>query len=166
MRSQCWETRSCSSKVVAITGAAGGIGRELCSYFGGEGAAIVALDRSPAVMDCAGEQRSAGVTVEAAIVDIGDASAVAEAFASVENAIGTTDILINNASATLAPSLEKTTPESFAANVKANVTGAYNCCHAVLPAMKAKKAGAIVNIGSVNGLMAFGDPPTAPARRE
>ena len=38
-------------KVVAVTGAAGGIGQELCRHFGGEGAAIAALDRSPAVTE-------------------------------------------------------------------------------------------------------------------
>jgi NAD(P)-dependent dehydrogenase (short-subunit alcohol dehydrogenase family) len=41
--------------------------------------------------------------------------------------------------------------------VNANLNGAYNCAQAVLPAMKERRAGVIVNIGSVNGLWALGD---------
>jgi NAD(P)-dependent dehydrogenase (short-subunit alcohol dehydrogenase family) len=41
--------------------------------------------------------------------------------------------------------------------VNVNLNGAYNCCYEVLPAMQARRAGAIVNIGSVNGLSALGD---------
>ena len=55
------------------------------------------------------------------------------------------------------PSLERTTPEGFSDDVNVNLNGAYNCAHAVLPAMKARRAGSIVNIGSVNGLSALGD---------
>ncbi len=145
-------------KVVAVTGAAGGIGRELCRHFGGEGAAIAAFDKSPAVVDFAEELRKAGIRAEAAVVDIGDAEAVANAFARLQASLGDVDILVNNAGVSSNPSLDKTTPRDFAADVNANVNGAYNCCYAVLPGMKAKRAGAIVNIGSVNGLAALGDP--------
>jgi len=145
-------------KVVAITGAAGGIGRELCRHFGGEGAAIAAFDKSQAVVDFAEELRGDGIRAEAAVVDIGDAEAVASAFARLQASLGNVDILVNNAGVSSNPSLEKTTPHDFAEDVNANVNGAYNCCYAVLPGMKAKKAGAIVNIGSVNGLAALGDP--------
>jgi len=145
-------------KVVAITGAAGGIGQELCRYFGGEGAAIAALDKSPNVMGFAEELCAAGLRAEAAIVDIGDRDAVAQACARLQAALGDVDILINNAGVSHNPTLEKTTPEGFAEDVNSNANGAYNCCHAVLPGMKAKKTGAIINIGSVNGLSALGDP--------
>lgn len=145
-------------KVVAITGAAGGIGRELCRYFGGEGAAIAAFDKVSDVTGFAEELRAAGTRAEAAIVDIGNRDAVAEAFARLQASLGGVDILINNAGVSRNPSLAKTTPEGFADDVNANVNGAYNCCYAVLPGMQARKAGAIVNIGSVNGLSALGDP--------
>ena len=48
------------NKVVAITGAAGGIGQELCRHFGDQGAAIFALDRSETVAAFAGELRGNG----------------------------------------------------------------------------------------------------------
>lgn len=145
------------NKVIAITGAAGGIGRELCRHFGGQGAAIAALDRSDTVTAFADELRGAGVTVESAVVDIVDAGAITSAFARITALIGPIDVLVNNAGVSRNPSLERTSPEGFSDDVNANLNGAYNCVHAVVPGMKARRAGAIVNIGSVNGLSALGD---------
>jgi NAD(P)-dependent dehydrogenase (short-subunit alcohol dehydrogenase family) len=153
-----------TQKVVAVTGAAGGIGRELCSYFSAHGAAIAALDRSGDVRGVADTLRRAGATAEAAVVDIGDAPGVAAAFDALSRSVGPVDILINNAGATLSPTLARTTPDSFEEDVNANLNGAFNCVHAVVPAMKARHAGVIVNIGSVNGLSAFGDPAYSAAK--
>ncbi len=146
-----------SGKVVAVTGAAGGIGRELCRHFGEEGGAVAALDRSEAVIAFAAELRSGGIRAEAAMVDIGDPAAVAAAFTSLAAALGSMDILINNAGVSTNPALDRTTPEGWRDDVNANLNGAYNCAHAVLPGMKDRRAGVIVNIGSVNGLWALGD---------
>jgi NAD(P)-dependent dehydrogenase (short-subunit alcohol dehydrogenase family) len=144
-------------KVVAVTGASGGIGRALCTHFGGEGAAIAAFDKSAAVTSFADELRSKGVRTESALVDISDPTAVAAAFAKVASALGPVDILINNAGVTRHPTLEGTTPEGFSDELDVNLTGAYACACAVLPGMKARRGGVIVNIGSVNGLYALGD---------
>jgi NAD(P)-dependent dehydrogenase (short-subunit alcohol dehydrogenase family) len=145
------------NKVVAITGAHGGIGQELCKYFGGQNAAIAALDRNESVTGFAEQLRKDGIKIEAAVVDIVDADAVRLAFANLAALLGPVDILINNAGVTRNPTLERTTPGSFKGDVDANLNGAFNCTHAVLPAMKARRSGVIVNIGSVNGLAAFGD---------
>ena len=144
-------------KVVAITGASGGIGQELCKYFGGAGAAIAAVDRRDSLISFVGQLRVEGVRIESAVVDIGDAAAVGEAFARFAAVLGPIDILINNAGASLRASLERTTPDTFRSDIEVNLNGAYNCAHAVLPGMKARRAGTIVNIGSVNGLSALGD---------
>jgi NAD(P)-dependent dehydrogenase (short-subunit alcohol dehydrogenase family) len=77
--------------------------------------------------------------------------------AAASSALGAVDVLINNAGATKHPSLEGTSPEGFSDEVRTNLTGAYNCCHAVLPEMKTRRRGVIVNVGSVNGLSALGD---------
>jgi NAD(P)-dependent dehydrogenase (short-subunit alcohol dehydrogenase family) len=91
------------------------------------------------------------------VVDIGDSAAVASAFAELIAALGPVDILVNNAGVSRNPNLERTTPEGWRDDVNANLNGAFNCSHAVLPAMKERRAGVIVNIGSVNGLGALGD---------
>lgn len=145
-------------KVVAVTGAAGGLGQEFCAYFSAQGAAIAALDRSDAVNVLAASLREANLHVAAAVVDVGDAEGVARAFADIARALGPVDILINNAGATHHPTLERTTPDGFSGDVNINLNGAFNCSHAVVPAMKARGGGVIVNIGSVNGLTALGDP--------
>ncbi len=144
-------------KVVAITGASGGIGRELCRYFGKEGARIVALDISPAVTAFAEELRSEGMPAESAVFDIGDNEAVKLAFAGLSKDFASIDILINNAGVSHNPALGRTTPEGWADDVNANLNGAYNCTHAVLAGMKQRGKGVIVNVGSVNGFSALGD---------
>ncbi len=151
-------------KVVAVTGAAGGIGKELCRLFGAEGAVIAAIDRSPAVVDFAEALKATGAKAEAAVADIDDAESVRDAFIRLFGTLGTVDILVNNAGLSRASSLDQTTPELFAADVGTNLNGAFYCCHAVIPGMKAKKAGAIVNISSVNGLNALGDPAYSAAK--
>jgi NAD(P)-dependent dehydrogenase (short-subunit alcohol dehydrogenase family) len=144
-------------RVVAITGAVGGIGQALCAHFAGQGAAIAALDRNERVLTFAEQLRSGGTTIASAVVDIVDEDAVRSAFAQVTAEVGPIDILINNAGVSRNPSLERTTPAGFKEDVDANLNGAYTCAYAVLPNMKARRRGAIVNVGSVNGLAALGD---------
>jgi NAD(P)-dependent dehydrogenase (short-subunit alcohol dehydrogenase family) len=144
-------------KVVAITGASGGIGRELCRFFGKEGAKIVAMDISPSVTAFADELRSGGISAESAIFDVGDNEAVKAAFAGLPNAFAAVDILINNAGVSKNPALGRTTPEGWRDDVNANLNGAYYCTYAVLAGMKERGKGVIINIGSVNGFSALGD---------
>ena len=106
----------------------------------------------PAVVDFAAALADEGIRAEAAVVEIADADAVAAAFAGLEKSLGPVDILVNNAGFSQQPTLERTTPESWKADVDGNLNGTYYCTHAVLPSMKERRAGAIVNIGSVNGL--------------
>ena len=147
-----------AGKVVAITGAAGGIGQALCRHFAGEGASIAAFDKSEAVTALAATLKAGGTKAEAAVVDIADAEGVSAAFAKLAAALGPVDILVNNAGGSGVPTLDATTPANWPRLVESNLNGAYYCAHAVLPGMKAKRAGVIVNIGSVNGLSALGDP--------
>jgi NAD(P)-dependent dehydrogenase (short-subunit alcohol dehydrogenase family) len=153
-----------SGKTIAITGAAGGIGQALCGYFGAEGAKIAAVDRSPSVEDFADQLRSRGYLTEFAILDIGDAKAVAESFATLAGDLGAVDVLINNAGFSKHPTFARTDPGGWRDDVNGNLNGAYNCAHAVLPGMTNKGGGAIVNVGSVNGLAALGDPAYSAAK--
>ena len=149
---------SFKNKVVAITGAAGGIGQALCRHFGAAGAAIGALDRSAAVTAFAGKLNQEGIKAASAVFDIADIDAVAAAFARIEAELGPVDILVNNAGVSDVPSLAATAPADWRRMVDTNLNGAYYCAYAVLPGMTARRSGAIVNIGSVNGFGALGDP--------
>ena len=153
-----------TGKTVAITGADGGIGQALCRYFGAEGAKIAAIDRRPSVEGFAERLRSEGFTAEFAVLDIGDAEAVARSFAALAGKLGGIDVLINNAGFSNHPTFARTDPAGWRDDVNGNLNGAYNCAHAVLPGMIEKRSGAIVNVGSVNGLAALGDPAYSAAK--
>ncbi|MEX1180877.1 MAG: SDR family oxidoreductase [Cucumibacter sp.] len=151
-------------RVVLITGAAGGIGQELARQFGNRGAAVAALDRKDDVVGFVETLTRAGIAAAAAIADIGVADQVRQAVERLRAALGPIGVLINNAGFSEQPTLEKTTPASWQSDVNGNLNGAFNCAHAVLADMKSAGAGAIVNIASVNGLMALGDPAYSAAK--
>lgn len=149
-----------AGKRVAVTGAAGGIGQTLCRLFGGEGATILAIDKSDRVLKLANDLAAEGIHARAAVVDIASAEAVADAFAE----LGEVDILVNNAGYSLHPTLAGTDPAGWQADMHGNLGGAYACAHAVLPGMVARRSGSIVNVGSVNALHALGDPAYSAAK--
>ena len=155
---------SFTGKIVAITGAVGGIGQALCRRFGQEGASIAAIDRNPSVRDFAAALTTKdGIAADAAVVDIADAGAVAEAFQRLAKR-GVVEVLVNNAGFSNNSTSAKTDPARWSEAVNVNLNGAYNCAYAVLPGMRAKGGGVIVNIGSVNALAALGDPAYSAAK--
>jgi NAD(P)-dependent dehydrogenase (short-subunit alcohol dehydrogenase family) len=151
-------------KVVAVTGGVGGIGQALCRYFGGEGASIAALDKNPDVEAFAQTLRAEGIQATAETVDIADADSVAKAFASVATKLGGVAVLVNNAGFSRHPTFARTDPQGWREEIEGNLNGAYHCAYAVLPHMKENGGGSIVNIGSVNGLGALGDPAYSAAK--
>ena len=144
-------------KVVAITGAADGIGQSLCRYFLDAGAKIAAIDKSEHVAGLAAELKAPAGLMEPAVADIGDAAQVARAFAALVAALGPIDVLVNNAGGSDHPTLAATDPAGWQREINTNLNSAYNCAHAVIPGMKARGAGVIIAVGSVNGLSALGD---------
>lgn len=153
-------SRMFANRTIAVTGAAGGIGQALCRHFAGEGAIIVALDKSSGVLAFAGAMQAGGLPVRGMVVDIGDAEAVREAFA----AAGDVDVLINNAGYSNHRTVARTDPAAWQEELNGNLNGAFNCAHAVLPGMVARGGGNIISVASVNGLMALGDPAYSAAK--
>jgi len=153
-----------AGKTIAITGAAGGIGQALCRHFGAEGARVAAIDRRDTVVEFARALTQEGVAAEAAVADIGDARAVEAAFAELASRLGAIDILINNAGVSSHTTIAATDPQGWRDDINSNLNGAYSCAHAVLPGMKSRRSGVIINIGSVNGVAALGDPAYSAAK--
>src|SRR3984885_7971705 len=85
------------NKVVAITGAAGGIGQSLCRLFLDEGAKIAAIDKKSSLVGLAAELNADAKHFAYAVADISDPHEVERAFASLTGALGPIDILVNNA---------------------------------------------------------------------
>ncbi|MCP4380604.1 MAG: SDR family oxidoreductase [Hyphomicrobiales bacterium] len=153
-----------AGQVVMITGAAGGIGTALVEQFGARGAAIAALDIKDTVNAVTRKLARDGIGAVAAVADIANAEQVARAVGEFRSALGPISILINNAGFSQSATVERTTPAIWQHDIDGNLNGAFNCAHAVLPDMKAAGGGSIVNISSVNGLAALGDPAYSAAK--
>jgi NAD(P)-dependent dehydrogenase (short-subunit alcohol dehydrogenase family) len=149
-----------SGQTVAITGAAGGIGQWLCRFFGAEGATIAALDLSDKVMEFVDTLAGESIPAIGVVADISSTKEVAEAFSR----FGDVHLLINNAGVSRHPTLATTDPAGWNDDIASNLNGAYACAHAVLPQMVTRRAGSIVNVASVNGLYALGDPAYSAAK--
>jgi NAD(P)-dependent dehydrogenase (short-subunit alcohol dehydrogenase family) len=147
-------------KTVVITGAAGGIGLCLAHWFGSRGAQIVGLDKSVTSGGAASTLEDAGINTRFMRLDIGDAEAVEAAFSEIERV----DVLVNNAGYSHHHVLRLTDPSSWAEEINGNLNGAFYCAHAAAGSMKENRSGVIINIASVNGQGALGDPAYSAAK--
>ncbi|HXT82109.1 MAG TPA: SDR family oxidoreductase [Acetobacteraceae bacterium] len=139
---------SLAGKVVLITGAARGLGLAYAASLGAAGAHVVAGD----VLDCAPAVTAAGNRAIGVRLDVADmASAEAMAKRAVRE-FGRIDGLINNAAlyGSLRGGRFNAIPEAdWDAAMTVNVKGIWNCCKAVVPAMRQGGGGSIVNIASL-----------------
>ena len=151
-------------KVVAITGAAGGVGQSLCRFSSTRARRSPRSTRKRASKSLAAELNADAKRFAHAVADISDPQEVERAFASLTGALGPVDILVNNAGGSAHRTLARTDPAGWRQDIKGNLDSAYYCAHAVIPGMLAKRSGVIINIGSVNGLSALGDPAYSAAK--
>jgi NAD(P)-dependent dehydrogenase (short-subunit alcohol dehydrogenase family) len=157
--------RRYQDKVVLITGAGRGIGRATAERLAGEGASVAILDRDKAA---AGEAcdalRASGARTLALCADITDRAALQDAVTRALEAFGRIDVLVNNAARTLKGNLAQTAPEDWEQELAGTLTGAFLVTQLVLPGMVERGRGAIVNVGSVNGLTYLGNPGYSVAK--
>ncbi len=146
--------------IVAITGASSGIGLASAKLFAQAGARIALIARSADKLRDA-ESALAGTKAELLLVpaDVTDEAAVQAAFEEIETHFGPVDILINNAGTGFATVLSTCGLADFRRIMETNVTGVFLCTRAVLPSMKERKSGHIINISSIVGKVAN---PNAP----
>ena len=146
--------------VVVITGASSGIGLESAKCFAKAGCRIGLLARSADKLEKAAEEvRGLGAEVLALPTDVTDETAVKQTFSTVQATLGPVDILINNAGVGFATDLSKCSMADFRRMMETNVTGVFLCTREVLPGMKERQSGHIINISSIVGKVAN---PNAP----
>ncbi|EST35879.1 hypothetical protein M878_04035 [Streptomyces roseochromogenus subsp. oscitans DS 12.976] len=145
---------------VLVTGAARGIGAAVARRFAEEGGRVLVTDRDlPEAERTAAALRQHGLGAQALVCDIADRTSVEAAVAHAVAAFGLLDVLVNCAAhcSPDAPLFEDDHDEAWALDLDVTLTGAYRCCRAALPHLATSGRGAIVSIGSVNGLQDFGN---------
>lgn len=141
-------------KVAIVTGGAQGIGRATALALAREGAAVVIADRdAPAAEALAEGIQSWGGRALACVADVSDEGDAARIAAETVIAFGGVDVLVNNAGIQQPGTVESTPLESWNATIGVNLTGVYLVSHFVIPELRRRGGGAIVNVASLHGLL-------------
>jgi NAD(P)-dependent dehydrogenase (short-subunit alcohol dehydrogenase family) len=142
-----------NERSILITGSSSGIGRATAERFAARGWRVFASMRRP---EAGAEMRERaareGWRLETPALDVTREDSVTAAVREVlEKTGGRLDVLINNAGYYAFGSLEETSPDELRAQLETNVVGVHRVTRAVLPAMRARRAGRILVLGSVSG---------------
>lgn len=146
---------------VLITGTSRGIGLETALAFGRAGHRVHATMRNPARSPKLAEtaaRENLPITVSA--MDVNDDHSVSSGIAAIHKEHGPIDVLVNNAGIDRAGSVEELPLAEFRVSMETNYFGALRCIQAVVPHMRKRRSGCIINVTSVAGRIA--SAPLAP----
>ena len=136
-------------RVAVVTGAATGLGRGIARLFAAEGADVAVVDRNGDGAEIvAAEFRATGRRGVGIAADVGDEPSVERAFRRVAEELGDPDILVNNAGIATVALLEDMATSTWDEMIRINLTSVFLCTRAVLPTMRARRYGRIVNVSS------------------
>jgi 3-oxoacyl-[acyl-carrier protein] reductase len=140
-------------KVAIVTGGGSGIGQGTGIRLAEEGAAVAIFDIDlDGAENTAQEIHKAGGQALALRVDVSRAEEVESAVQEVISTLGKVDILVNNAGLSTMTSIAKMSENVWDSTLDVNLKGVFLCCRAVIPHMKERRYGKIVNISSILGL--------------
>ena len=141
-------------KTVIVTGGARGIGRAIVAKCADEGARVVFLDFDEAAATAAlSEVRQAGRAVEFLRADVTKDAEVSAAIAEVHRRHGRIDVLVNNAGVNAYFDAATMTEADWDSVFAVDLKGAWLCARHVLPLMRERRAGSIVNIASIHATL-------------
>lgn len=137
-------------KSVVVTGGATGMGLAIAMEFANQGARVAIGSRRASAIEEAVSK--SGGKIRGKILDVVDRDSVKEFIDWAVESQGTIDILVNAAGVNIKDrSMATMTPEMWDQVMAINATGAYNCIYSVLPSMRDRKGGFIINISSIAG---------------
>lgn len=144
-----------TGKVAVVTGASSGLGADAARAYAVQGAGVALLARRKEKLEgVVQEITAAGGKAISVQCDVSDEEQVKAAVEEVLGHFGKIDILLNNAGVAQPGSVETLSPEEWDRSMDINVKGIFLMCKYVLPGMKERKYGRIVNIASVNAVLA------------
>jgi acetoacetyl-CoA reductase len=138
------EINTMRAKIAIVTGAARGIGAAISAALHREGWLIIGVDR-------AWPESIAPCFKAIETIDVTDFGAVSAMVAQIEQTHGPIGLVVNNAGITRDGVAHKMDPADFRAVLDVNLVGPFHLCRAVLPGMRERGYGRIVNMSSVNG---------------
>jgi 3-oxoacyl-[acyl-carrier protein] reductase len=146
------------NRVALVTGASRGIGKGIALALGRTGAAVAVnyRDRGAEAEAVAEDVRNGSGRAAAFRADVSRAADVQSMVRDIEKQLGPIDILVNNAGMAVARGLEDMTEEDFDCDIAVNLKSAFLCTQAVLPGMRARQWGRIVNISSIGARIGAG----------
>ena len=138
------------NKVVVVTGASRGIGREISISFASQGCRVVLAARSSDQLEIVAKAvQAAGGTAAAITCDVSDRTSARALISGATQAFGSVDILVNNAGSNYICSVALSDDDKWEDVFRTNTFGAYYCTKAALRQMIRAKWGRIINISSV-----------------
>jgi len=139
-----------------VTGATSGIGRATALALGRAGYRVGICARTAAKVEQLKEElAAAGIEAAGAAADVADPEGVRQAVAAVTSALGEIEVLINNAGVLIARPIEELTLEDWDLTMSTNLRGLFLVTRAILPSMRRRGRGTIVNVSSLSGRTGF-----------
>jgi 3-oxoacyl-[acyl-carrier protein] reductase len=143
-------------KVVLVTGAGRGIGRAVARAFAFEGAKVALVGRTKkSLTEVQKELKELGAASAVLPGDVSDEGDVSRVVAAAEQQLGPVDVLVNNAGVFATAPVEKMDALVFDRVLAVNLRGPFLMSRAVLPGMKARRRGHVVNVASTAGRRGF-----------
>src|SRR5580692_9147288 len=140
-----------SGKTVLVTGGGSGIGAATCRHFAAAGADVHVIDRDGAAAESVAAEIGHNARAQGHALDVSDGPGFAKLAGDIAAAAGGIDVLVNCAGTITQKTLGTMTAAEWQRVIDVNLGGTFNAIQAVLPHMKAKCGGAIVNIASIAG---------------
>ncbi len=137
---------------ILITGTSKGIGYDAALLLARAGHEVVATMRNPSACDLEKVATEEKLPVEVLPLDVDDDASVAEVFGRIGDSV---DVLVNNAGIFSINAVEDESLEQFRRVMETNYLGAVRCVKEVLPAMRKRGSGCIINVTSIAGRVAF-----------
>lgn len=137
---------------ILVTGTSKGIGMATALVLGRAGHTVYATMRNPGgAPELAQTAAKEGLPITVSVMDVDSDASVTEAISAIAQAHGPLDVLVNNAGIECRGSTEELALSHFRAVMETNYFGAVRCIQAVLPQMRARQSGCIINVTSVAG---------------